>query len=223
MKPGQHTKRSRSFAIGHNQAFAGWQQIWATSLIALAFLTCFSIQIRAETSPETLLQGHRSSLGCWLADIDNSELMEKVIIIDLGVQKLYGFICSTSLSGDSYRFYQVENNRDEWAKLLSFPKLDSKLGWFAATQLEKPTWDEKNKLLRSEVPKQGGTSTCRQFSIYGWQKGQFHIAQVGLSGACDEKEGDKDMIIYPFVEEVEEGQASGQPKAAKDEKTAPQS
>ena len=80
--------------------------------------------------------------------------------------------------------------------------------------LQKPTWDDKKKLLRSETPKQGSTSSCRQFSIYAWQNGRFHIAQIGLAGDCEEKdEANKDLIIYPFVEEVDEGKAAGEAKS----------
>lgn len=199
-------------------------QLLRTSLIAIiatglsALLS--PIPAQAEQTPESLIEGHRNSLGCWLADIDNSELLQKVMVINLGAQKLYGFVCSTGLTGDSYRFYQVEDGRDEWAKLISFPQLDTKLGWFSTTHLNKPSWDPKSKLLRSELPKKGETSSCRQFSIYSWQKERFHIAQVGLSGDCEENEGEKDMIIFPFVAEVEEGQASGQadPNAAEGDK-----
>jgi hypothetical protein len=159
--------------------------------------------------PPSLLEGHRQTMGCWLANVDNDELLEKSLVIDLGVHKLYGFVCSTGLSGDSYRFYQVEDERPKWAKLLSFPQLDTKLGWFSTTHLQKPVWDPKNKYLRSEVSKQGEASSCRQFSLYSWQKGQFHILQVGLSGDCEDNTGDKDLIIFPFVEEVEKGQAEG--------------
>lgn len=168
-----------------------------------------SVQAQDRSIPATLVEGHRQTMGCWLADIDNDELLDKALIIDLGVHKLYGFVCSTGLSGDSYRFYQVEDERPKWAKLLSFPQLDTKLGWFSSTQLQKPVWDPKNKYLRSEVPKQGEASSCRQFSLYGWKKGHFHIIQVGLSGDCEDNTGDGDMIIFPFVEEVEKGQAEG--------------
>lgn len=180
-----------------------------TILIAATTLFSVSADSQAVDIPKRLIDNHRATMGCWLADIDNDELSDKAIIIHLGVQTLYGFICSSSLSGDSYRLYQVEDGRDEWANLLSFPQLDTKLGWYATTQLQKPTWDEKNKLLRSEIPKQGSTSSCRQFSIYSWKKDRFNIAQIGLAGDCKEKESEKDLIIYPFVEEVEKGQASG--------------
>ncbi|MCT4654659.1 MAG: hypothetical protein N4A65_02495 [Cohaesibacter sp.] len=178
--------------------------------LALSFWGQTVLHTHAKDIPTSLLNGHRQTMGCWLADIDAAELLDKALVINLGVQQLYGFICSTGLSGDSYRFYQVEDGRDEWAKLLSFPQLDTKLGWFSTTHLEKPIWDPKNKYLRSEVPKQGETSTCRQFSLYSWQKGRFHIVQVGLSGNCEDNTGDKDLIIFPFVEEVEEGQAAAQ-------------
>jgi len=178
-------------------------------LFALVF--CASLAQAANIPiPQRLIDNHRATMGCWLADIDDDELSDKAIYIDLGVQKLYGFICSSSLSGDSYRLFQVEDGRDEWANLISFPQLDTKLGWYATSQLQKPTWDEKKKLLRSEIPKQGSASSCRQFSIYSWQKDRFFIAQIGLAGDCKEKEdADKDLIIYPFVAEVEEGKAAG--------------
>ena len=177
---------------------------------------------QAEDIPQRIIDNHRATMGCWLADIDDDELASKAMIIHLDVQTFYGLICSSSLSGDSFRLYQVEDERDEWANLLSFPQLNTKLGWYATTQLQKPTWDEKNKLLRSEIPKQGITSSCRQFSIYAWQSGRFHIAQIGLSGDCEEKENaDKDLIIYPFVEEVAEGEAAGVvPHADGEEKPA---
>ena len=191
-------------------------------LLAALFWWAMSLHASAQTIPQRLIDNHRATMGCWLADIDNDELAEKTIIIKLGVQTFYGFVCSSSLSGDSYRFYQVEDDRDEWANLLSFPQLDTKAGWYATTQLQQPKWDGKKKLLRSEIPKQGSTSSCRQFSIYAWKKDRFLIAQVGLAGDCEDKEGDKDMIIYPFVEEVEKGQASGQAPTkdqAKDQST----
>ena len=193
--------------------------VWLVGFSCLtSFLLCASFAQAANfTIPQRLIDNHRATMGCWLADIDDDELSEKAIFIDLGVQKLYGFICSSSLSGDSYRLFQVEDGRDEWANLMSFPQLDTKLGWYATSQLQKPTWDEKKKLLRSEIPKQGSASSCRQFSIYSWQKDRFFIAQIGLAGDCKEKEdADKDLIIYPFVAEVEEGKASG---TATDDKT----
>ncbi|WP_316860279.1 hypothetical protein [uncultured Cohaesibacter sp.] len=163
----------------------------------------------SEEIPKSLLNNHRATMGCWLADIDNSELADKALVIHLGVQTFYGFVCSSGLNGDSYRIYQVEDGRDEWANLITFPQLDVKLGWYAITELQKPTWDEKKKLLRAEFPKQGSTSSCRQYSIYSWQNDRFFIAQIGLSGDCEEKDTDKDLIIYPFVDEVEKGKASG--------------
>ena len=193
------------------------------SAITGFLLPClFSIGLLVSTSfadasniPQRLIDNHRATMGCWLADIDDDELADKTIIISLGVQTFYGFICSSSLSGDSYRLYQVEDGRDEWANLLSFPQLDTKLGWYATNQLQKPTWDEKNKLLRSEIPKQGSASSCRQFSIYAWKNGRFYIAQVGLSGDCKEKESeDKDLIIFPFVDEVAKGEAAGLTEAS---------
>nr|WP_321443819.1 hypothetical protein [uncultured Cohaesibacter sp.] len=196
--------------------------VWLAGFSCLtAFLLCASIAQAANiTIPQRLIDNHRATMGCWLADIDDDELSEKAIFIDLGVQKLYGFICSSSLSGDSYRLFQVEDGRDEWANLMSFPQLDTKLGWYATSQLQKPTWDEKKKLLRSEIPKQGSASSCRQFSIYSWQKDRFFIAQIGLAGDCKEKEdADKDLIIYPFVAEVEEGKASGTATGDKTEAT----
>ncbi|WP_373235955.1 hypothetical protein [Cohaesibacter celericrescens] len=205
-----------------------FQQRLSASLFAISLVfACLTGSARAEDIPQRLIDNHRATMGCWLADIDNDELADRAIIIHLEAQTFYGFICSSSLSGDSFRLYQVENKRDEWANLLSFPQLDTKLGWYSTNQLQKPTWDEKNKLLRSEIPKQGSTSSCRQFTIYAWQKGRFHIAQVGLAGDCEEKDSEKDMIIYPFVDEVESGQASGQAspttqsdaKTDKDEKT----
>lgn len=185
---------------------------WLSSLL----LITISFPTQAVEIPAKLIDVHRATPGCWLADTDNNELKEKAVLIDLEINKLYGFICATSLSGDSYRFYLVENGREEWAQLVSFPQLDTKIGWLATSQLQKPTWDAKNKLLRSEIPKKGSNSDCRQYSIYGWnkQKSQFHIAQVGLAGDCEENPDKKDLIIYPFVEEVEEGQASGQTTSA---------
>lgn len=182
--------------------------------LCLLFMLLIALTPTAQAMevPSKLIDAHRATPGCWLADMDNAELKEKTVLIDLEINKLYGFVCATSLSGDSYRFYLVENGREEWAQLVSFPQLDTKIGWLATTQLQKPTWDSKNKLLRSEIPKKGSNSNCRQYSIFGWNKQQarFHIAQVGLAGDCEENPGKKDLIIYPFVEEVEEGQASGQ-------------
>ena len=193
----------------------------ATSLLAVSLMLLFTAsRLLAADIPARLIDNHRATMGCWLADIDNDELANKAIIIKVDVHTFYGFVCSSSLSGDSYRLYQVEDGRDEWANLLSFPQLDTKLGWYATTQLQKPTWDEKNKLLRSEIPKQGSQSSCRQFSIYSWQKGVFHIAQIGLAGDCEEKEGEKDLIIYPFVDEVEEGQAAGGADSKKEDAKA---
>ncbi|MCV6546319.1 MAG: hypothetical protein OIF56_03375 [Cohaesibacter sp.] len=186
-------------------------------LSGMALSAMSSANAQDHAIPDILLDGHRQTMGCWLADIDNQELLEKALVIDLGVHKFYGFVCSSGLSGDSYRFYQVEDERPKWAKLLSFPQLDTKLGWFSTTQLQKPVWDPKNKYLRSEVPKQGEASSCRQFSLYGWQKGHFHIIQVGLSGECEDNTGgDKDLIIFPFVEEVEKGQAEAKAPTPKD-------
>ena len=210
MRPGPAVGFDNMWTIAkglRRTALADWVFCWLL-LLGLA-MACVSVRAQAADIPQRLIDNHRATMGCWLADIDNDELAERAIIIQLGVQKYYGFICTSSLAGDSYRLFQVEDGRDEWANLLSFPQLDTKLGWYATTQLQKPTWDEKNKLLRSEIPKQGTASSCRQFSIYAWQKGRFHIAQVGLAGDCEEKESSKDLIIYPFVDEVEQGQASG--------------
>ncbi|SNY91518.1 hypothetical protein SAMN04515647_1746 [Cohaesibacter sp. ES.047] len=180
--------------------------LWLLAALALFLST---LRVQAVEVPQRLIDNHRATMGCWLADIDDDELKDRAIVISLGVQTLYGFICSSSLSGDSFRLYQVEDGRNEWANLLSFPQLDTKLGWYATSLLQKPTWDEKNKLLRSEVPKKGTASSCRQFSIFAWEKGRFHIAQIGLSGDCEENMDGKDLIIYPIVEEVEKGEASG--------------
>nr|WP_321456204.1 hypothetical protein [uncultured Cohaesibacter sp.] len=178
-------------------------------LLASLFITGASIQGKAQEIPQNILDNHRATMGCWLAEYDDSDLAESALIIHLGVQTFYGLVCASNLYGDSYRIYQVEDGRAEWANLISFPQLDTKLGWYATTELQKPTWDEGKKLLRSEFPKQGSTSSCRQYSIYSWQNGRFYIAQIGLSGDCEEKESDKDLIIYPFVDEVEKGKASG--------------
>lgn len=224
MQSGQSIKefetQSRTATATH---FLQSRVIWLSSLALLTtlFLMATWTNAFALKIPQRLIDNHRATMGCWLADIDDDELSDKAIFIDLGVQKLYGFICSSSLSGDSYRLFQVEDGRDEWANLISFPQLDTKLGWYATSQLQKPTWDEKKKLLRSEIPKQGSASSCRQFSIYAWQKGRFHIAQIGLAGDCKEKDDkEKDLIIYPFVAEVEEGKASGTATDAKSESPA---
>jgi hypothetical protein len=189
---------------------AKWPSRLLLPLSLLAGLVCASTaQAQSDAIPQRILDNHRATMGCWLAEFDDSELAEKALIIHLDVQTFYGLICSTSLDGNSYRIYQVEDGRDEWANLITFPQLDSKLGWYASTELQKPTWDEGKKLLRSEFPKQGSNSSCRQYSIYSWQNGRFYIAQVGLSGDCEEKESDKDLIIFPFVDEVAKGEAAG--------------
>ena len=178
-------------------------------LVAGLLLTLTMTKGRAQDIPQTILDNHRATMGCWLAEFDDAELAKKALIIRLDVQTFYGLVCASNLYGDSYRIYQVEDGRAEWANLITFPQLDTKLGWYASTELQKPTWDEGKKLLRSEFPKQGSTSSCRQYSIYSWQNGRFYIAQIGLSGDCEEKDSDKDLIIYPFVDEVEKGGASG--------------
>ena len=185
------------------------QGFFLLACLASLFIAATISEGKTEEIPQRILDNHRATMGCWLAEFNDDELAEKALIIRLGVQTFYGLVCASNLYGDSYRIYQVEDGRAEWANLVTFPQLDTKLGWYASTELQKPTWDEKKKLLRSEFPKQGSTSTCRQYSIYSWQKGRFYIAQIGLSGDCEEKENDKDLIIYPFVDEVEKGEASG--------------
>ena len=185
------------------------QGFFLLAYLASLFIAATISEGKTEEIPQRILDNHRATMGCWLAEFNDDELAEKALIIRLGVQTFYGLVCASNLYGDSYRIYQVEDGRAEWANLVTFPQLDTKLGWYASTELQKPTWDEKKKLLRSEFPKQGSTSTCRQYSIYSWQKGRFYIAQIGLSGDCEEKENDKDLIIYPFVDEVEKGEASG--------------
>ncbi|WP_319529435.1 hypothetical protein [uncultured Cohaesibacter sp.] len=207
--PSKTDKKKAKAIASSNQNNAKPGLIAGLSLLAILALFLSTLKAQAVEIPQRLIDNHRATMGCWLADIDDDELSDRAIIIDLGVQTLYGFICSSSLSGDSFRLYQVEDGRDEWANLLAFPQLDTKLGWYATSQLQSPTWDEKNKLLRSEVPKKGAASSCRQFSIFAWQTGRFHIAQIGLSGDCEENEDGKDLIIYPIVEEVEKGAASG--------------
>ena len=185
------------------------QGFFLLACLASLFIAATISEGKTEEIPQRILDNHRATMGCWLAEFNDDELAEKALIIRLGVQTFYGLVCASNLYGDSYRIYQVEDGRAEWANLVTFPQLDTKLGWYASTELQKPTWDENKKLLRSEFPKQGSTSTCRQYSIYSWQKGRFYIAQIGLSGDCEEKENDKDLIIYPFVDEVEKGEASG--------------
>ena len=185
------------------------QTLFLLACLVCTFLAAMTSQTRAQEIPQNILDNHRATMGCWLAEFDDEELAKKALIIHLGVQTFYGLVCASNLYGDSYRIYQVEDDRSEWANLITFPQLDTKLGWYAATELQKPTWDEEKKLLRSEFPKQGSTSSCRQYSIYSWQNGRFYIAQIGLSGDCEEKDSEKDLIIYPFVDEVEKGEASG--------------
>ena len=94
---------------------------WLFGWLLLASAMAIAVpRVQAAEIPQRLIDNHRATMGCWLADIDNDELSDKAIVITLGVQTLYGFICSSSLSGDSYRIYQVEDERDEWANLLSF-------------------------------------------------------------------------------------------------------